>query len=421
MKVLWLCNMIPGAVRAAMGESSDGGGLWVDHVLSDLRKREDISLLLLARGGNAQGRLDERTAYALFSEPEPHRYEAGLEAMFARLLKSFSPDVIHIWGTEYGHSLAMVKAAGQAGLADRVAVSIQGLCGIYARHYCEGLPEWVCRRYSFRDFIRRDNVSRQQRKFYLRGQMERQTLEEATHVIGRTDWDRAITGQYNPERIYHFCNETLRQPFYQDAWRYEGCKKHRIFASSCVYPVKGFHYLLEAFSIVLERYPDATLSVTGEPFFAPGFQEKLRQQYYFRYLEKLCRDRGLTDKIDFLGDLNAHEMKKAYLEANVFALPSTIENSPNSLGEAMLLGVPCVAADVGGVSNMLQRGEGFLYQSTAPYMLAEYMIRVFQLGEEAEKMGALARRHAQLTHDPAGNLEALLGIYRQIAEEGKKA
>ena len=58
MKVLWLCNMIPGAVRAAMGESSDGGGLWVDHVLSDLRKREDISLLLLARGGNAQGRLD---------------------------------------------------------------------------------------------------------------------------------------------------------------------------------------------------------------------------------------------------------------------------------------------------------------------------------------------------------------------------
>lgn len=421
MKVLWLCNMIPGAVRAAMGESSDGGGLWVDHVLSDLRKREDISLLLLARGGNAQGRLDERTTYALFSEPEPHRYEAGLEAMFARLLKSFSPDVIHIWGTEYGHSLAMVKAAGQAGLADRVAVSIQGLCGIYARHYCEGLPEWVCRRYSFRDFIRRDNVSQQQRKFYLRGQMERQTLEEATHVIGRTDWDRAITGQYNPERTYHFCNETLRQPFYQDAWRYEGCKKHRVFASSCVYPVKGFHYLLEAFSIVLERYPDATLSVTGEPFFAPGFKEKLHQQYYFRYLEKLCRDRGLTEKIEFLGDLNAHEMKKAYLEANVFALPSTIENSPNSLGEAMLLGVPCVAADVGGVSNMLQRGEGFLYQSTAPYMLAEYMIRVFQLGEEAEKMGALARRHAQLTHDPAGNLEALLGIYRQIAEEGKKA
>ena len=36
-------------------------------------------------------------------------------------------------------------------------------------------------------------------------------------------------------------------------------------------------------------------------------------------------------------------------------------------------------------------------------------------------MGALARRHAQLTHDPEGNLEALLAIYRQIAEEGKKA
>ena len=420
MKVLWLCNMIPGAVRAAMGGSSDGG-LWVDHVLSDLRKRSDISLLLLARGGNAQGRLDERTEYALFSEPEPHRYEPELESCFARWLRSFAPDVIHIWGTEYGHSLAMVKAAEQEGLADRVAVSIQGLCGIYARHYCEGLPDWVCRRYSIRDFLRRDNVSRQQRKFYLRGRMERETLEKTTHVIGRTDWDRAITGQYNPERTYHFCNETLRQPFYQEVWRYEGCKKHRIFASSCVYPVKGFHYLLEAFSIVLERYPDAILSVPGESFFARGIKEKLRQQYYFRYFEKLCQEHGLTEKIEFQGDLNAHQMKKAYLEANVFALPSTIENSPNSLGEAMLLGVPCVAADVGGVSNLLKTGEGYVYQSTAPYMLAEYIMRVFQMGEEAEKMGALARRHAQLTHDPEGNLEALLAIYRQIAEEGKKA
>ena len=213
----------------------------------------------------------------------------------------------------------------------------------------------------------------------------------------------------------------MRQPFYQEVWRYEGCKKHRIFASSCVYPVKGFHYLLEAFSIVLERYPDAILSVPGESFFARGIKEKLRQQYYFRYLEKLCQERGLTEKIEFLGDLNAHQMKKAYLEANVFALPSTIENSPNSLGEAMLLGVPCVAADVGGVSNLLKTGEGYVYQSTAPYMLAEYIMRVFQMGEEAEKMGALARRHAQLTHDPEGNLEALLAIYRQIAEEGKKA
>ncbi len=36
MKVLWLCNMVPGCVQEALGGKS-GGGLWTDHVLSDLQ------------------------------------------------------------------------------------------------------------------------------------------------------------------------------------------------------------------------------------------------------------------------------------------------------------------------------------------------------------------------------------------------
>ena len=81
----------------------------------------------------------------------------------------------------------------------------------------------------------------------------------------------------------------------------------------------------------------------------------------------------------------------------------------------MLLGVPCVAADVGGVSNMLHPGEGYLYQSTAPYMLAGYIMEVFRQQEEAEKMGAKARAHALTTHDPEKNLRTLLAIYREIS------
>ena len=81
----------------------------------------------------------------------------------------------------------------------------------------------------------------------------------------------------------------------------------------------------------------------------------------------------------------------------------------------MLLGVPCVAADVGGVSNMLHPGEGYVYQSTAPYMLAGYIMEVFRQQEEAEKMGALARLHAMATHNPEENLETLLTIYRDIS------
>ena len=108
-------------------------------------------------------------------------------------------------------------------------------------------------------------------------------------------------------------------------------------------------------------------------------------------------------------------MKQAYLSANVFVLPSTIENSPNSLGEAMLLGVPCAASLVGGVSNLLADGkEGLVYQSTAPYMLAYYVNQVFAMGDQAETLGAAAREHALKTHDPEKNLRDLLDIYRKL-------
>ena len=414
MKIVWLCNMIPSAVNQSRG---GGGGLWLDHVLEDIRVQKDITLRLFCPGGTETGRVDKQVEYVLFTEGEAHLYSEQLEERFYRELKAFQPDVIHIWGTEYGHTLAMVNAAQRLGLENRVAISIQGLCSIYARHYCEGVPEAVCHRYSLRDFLKRDNLLGQQRRFTQRGKLECKALEKAGNVIGRTDWDRAITGQINPNRVYHFCNETLRQPFYEDTWQYAACRKHRIFISSCAYAIKGFHYLLEAMPLVLAQYPDAEIAVTGDSFFKTSLTAKLRQDYYHRYLARLADQNKLGDRIRFLGALSAQQMKQAFLDCNVFVLPSTIENSPNSLGEAMLLGVPCVAADVGGVSNMLHPGQGYVYQSTAPYMLAHYIAEVFRQQERAEEMGAQARLQALETHNPEKNMRDLLEIYRVIAEE----
>lgn len=68
-----------------------------------------------------------------------------------------------------------------------------------------------------------------------------------------------------------------------------------------------------------------------------------------------------------------------YLASSVFVSVSTIENSPNSVGEAMLFGCPVVSSCVGGVLDMLEHGqEGFLYQASAPYMLAWYVGCVFR-------------------------------------------
>lgn len=412
MKLLWLCNRAPSLV---VGGS---GGVWMDSVLNGLRKKENICIHILFPDGDlSRGEVDSQCSYASFAHKLPYVYLPEQELFFKTELETFQPDVIHIWGTEYAHTLAMVNAAEALGLADRITIHIQGLCSVYSGHYAEGVPYAVQQGYTFRDLIRQDNIALQQKKFALRGDLEVQALKKVHHVMGRTCWDEACTSRLNPQAKYHYCNETLRQPFYEGQWQYENCQKHRIFASSCVYPVKGFHYLLEAFAEVVKVYPDATLAVPGNSCFTNTVKDRIRQSSYQKHLAKLIRQYGLEDKVEFLGGLSAEQMKENYLKANVFVLPSTIENSPNSLGEAMILGVPCVTSHVGGVTTMLEHEtEGYVYQPSASYMLAYYIKRVFSMGKSAEILGAAASAHAQITHNSETNLETLLKIYEEIKE-----
>ncbi len=416
MRLLWLCNNAPGDVQEQI-KASKSSGFWLDHVLRSLRK-QDLTIRVLCRENAQAGQLDERCSYACYREPVPYVYYPELEEQFRQELQSFRPDVIHIWGTEYGHTLAMVNAAEKLGLLDRTVISIQGLCSAVARHYAEGIPYGVQNGFTFRDFVRQDNIAQQAKVFARRGSLEIAALQKARHVIGRTSWDRACTRQINPQVQYHFCNETLRETFYEGQWRYDQCQKHRIFASGCGYPVKGFHYLLEAFAQVLKTYPDARLSVAGKSFLEMGsWKQKLRRGSYDKHLRKLVRQYGLEDKIDFLGKRSAEQMKQAFLDANVFVMPSTIENSPNALGEAMLLGTPCVAADVGGISDLMENGtEGRIYQPTAPYMLAYHIEELFALEDRAAEPGRQASLHAQKTHDPQTNLETLMQIYQSLSQ-----
>lgn len=412
MKLLWLCNMMPGKIRQAITGNVNAGGLWVDQVLDGLL-REQVRVFVLCPGTGDRGQLNDLCTYVTFQPGKPYQYLPQQETLFRETLQQVQPDVVHIWGTEYSHTLAMVNACHQAGLLEHTVISIQGLCSAYTGHYAEGLPGKVYYGRTLRDILRQDSIRQQQKKFALRGKLEVEALQKAKHVIGRTDWDRACTQAINPELTYHFCNETLREDFYQGQWQYAQCRKHRIFASSCAYPIKGFHYLLEAFRQVLRQYPDATLAVPGKNVLEiPAY----RLEGYQKYLKRLILAYDLSDKVTFLGNLSAEQMKQEFLQANVFVLPSTVENSPNSLGEAMVLGVPCVASDVGGVAQLLKGGgEGYVYPSTAPYLLAYDIQQVFKKEEQAEKMGSAASTHALETHDPEKNLRDLLQIYRSLA------
>ena len=132
-----------------------------------------------------------------------------------------------------------------------------------------------------------------------------------------------------------------------------------------------------------------------------------------------ARESGVTEHIRYTGPLDAAAMRQAYLEADAFLLPSGCENSPNSLGEAMLLGLPCVASAVGGIPSMLANGtEGLLYGDALDAdALARAVLQVLHSPDGGTAMGRAARARALQTHDAARNAADLLHIYESILQE----
>lgn len=412
MRIAWVCNKPPQSVVKAAGIDGVNFGGWLDSTAADLLSMPGNELMVLFLGDGKVEGVDGNLAYASFAG-------GAAEAWFRERLEVFGPDVVHVWGTEAPHSLVAVRAAYAARLGDSTVVSIQGLVSIYGRyHYAEGMPERVMRNPSFGDFVRRTSLEREQRKFVERGEVERECLRIAKHVIGRTEWDKACVLQVNPGVSYHHCNETLRSEFYDGAWDARRVERHSMFVSQCSYPIKGFHYVLEATALLKENIPDVKLYTTGENVFRDGLRRNLGRNSYQLYLARLIERLGLRENIVFTGGLDAAGMKARYLASNVFVSASTIENSPNSVGEAMLLGCPVVSSCVGGVPDMLEHGrEGFLYQTSAPYMLAWYVKRIFGDDELAMGFSKAAHERAARTHDRERNLRDLLDIYDSLTRQ----
>ena len=175
---------------------------------------------------------------------------------------------------------------------------------------------------------------------------------------------------------------------------------------------------MEAFPIIVKQYPDAEIYVAGVDILeTKNVKDYIKRTTYAQYLKRLIKKYGIEKKIHFTGSLNANGMLEQYLKSNVFVLPSAIENSPNSLGEAMALGVPCVASCVGGVQDMIcDRENGFIYPFDEPYMLAYYICQIFANPELAKAMGEKASESARKRFDAKLVAETTMKTYKMMLE-----
>lgn len=448
MRVLWLCNiMLPAVAEHFHKESSNKEG-WLSGLLKAVLDHGDSNGIELAVAFPVAERLSEHGTriaqgeahFTAYDFPEdttcPDRYDPALEEELRRVVEDFRPDVVHCFGTEYPHTLALCRVFPDK---NRILIGIQGLCAVYTECYFADLPEEVVNSVTFRDLVKRDTLRMQQEKYRRRGEMEMEAVRLAGNVTGRTAWDRHYTELWHPGVKYYPMNETLRSNFYTGQWDREKCIPHSIFLSQGDYPIKGLHYMLLALPQILKSYPDAEVYVAGNSLTAYGtLKEKLKISAYGRYLRQLLKEGHLEDKVHFLGKLSAVQMKEQYLRSHLFVCPSSIENSPNSLGEAMLLGMPCVSAEVGGIASIFTGGEdGILYPGYAvdkksensknndcniktttleniAKSLADACIQIWDDPERENTYCANARNHAEKNHNPEQNYNRMVEIYAKI-------
>ena len=408
MKVLWITNVELPTPAYYFNRNTFVGG-WMDQSSVLLSQLENVELYILSSGYSYEPIKIDNITYIGFAA------DGRVSKHISEHIDSIEPDIIHIWGTEFFHSYLAIKEIEKRNQLGKTVISIQGLVSVYTEHYFLGIPGYVKFGVTGYELIKRNTLLLTYLYMQKQGKYERETFRIAQNCIGRTEWDKACVHQINRSIRYFKCNEILRSGFYNKKWNYSQCIPHMIAFSQAHYPIKGVHFLIQALSIVKDYYPDVCLEVPSQSPFVNGVLSKKKIGTYMRYLKKLVVKYNLIDNIRWIGSCDEEGMIDHYLRANVFVCSSTIENSSNSIGEAMLLGMPVIASDVGGVKSIItHQVDGLLYQTDAPYMLADAIMKVFDNVKWACKLGENAQKRASEIHDRVKNTETLKDIYIEM-------
>ena len=140
MKILWLCNIMLPVIAEALGKPASNKEGWLSGLAQQILLHKGENQIELGicypvpvgqepKSGEVLG-----ISYFEFCEDtaKPENYDAAMEDAFAEILSKFKPDVVHCFGTEYPHTLAMAKACEDK---SKILIGIQGLCYIYADRY----------------------------------------------------------------------------------------------------------------------------------------------------------------------------------------------------------------------------------------------------------------------------------------------
>ena len=408
MKVLWFAN-----TSIDYDETSSGynGGGWMSALKIEVMKTTDIELAISFYGKQSDRKIERNTVtyYPIsfsrdiiskmrrfFSQSEQ---ENAHIAEFKKIISDFKPDIIQIFGTE--------KPFGLVAKVTHVPtiIHLQGLINPYLNAL---LPPG----YSKLDFF----LSKGFKPYYIIKNVrdylalkksairEQKIFSECKYFLGRTHWDRAICKILAPNSSYFYCGEILRPEFslVQGNIKRDGSQKTTIVSTISDPLYKGADMILKTANVLKD-----TMNLEFE-WLVFGVKN-------IDFASSKLAIEGPSNGVKIKGVVSVEDLITSLSTATAYVHPSYIDNSPNSICEAQVLGVPVVACNVGGVSSLISHSEsGFLSPANDPFMLAYYIKYLIENPDLRDQISRNAHSIAIKRHNPSTVIGDLFKVYRKI-------
>lgn len=411
MRVLWFSNTAAGASDYLKLGSLSGG--WLSSLANELKNKIELHIAFYHNAN-----LESFKHHGIFYHPinmklskfkilsnllvTNNKDKEDLNE-YLNIIKKVNPNIIHIHGTEnaYGCLIEYTKIP--------IVFSIQGIVSSIVEKYYSGISKnygSMRSKTSLKDFFMKSTYNKNFKSLKSQALIEQRNLKDAKYIIGRTKWDERITRIMAPQSKYFHCDEILREDFYHNIWSNNLNKNEiKLYTTCSSSIIKGFETICSCITILIESGKKVEWRVGGikETDLIVSVVKSILKERYPRV--------GLT----LLGALSSTEIVAELRNTNFYVMASHIENSPNSLCEAMIMGVPCIGSFSGGTSSMLSDGvEGYLFQDGDPWSLAGIIDDLQKNSDIALSHGNNAHLRAILRHDKDKILKQYLDVYNEM-------
>jgi glycosyltransferase involved in cell wall biosynthesis len=417
MRVLWLSNI------QTVNTNKGIGCTWIGSLEAELSKKKDIQLGISFSSNETNASefdIGNTRYYPIRNEIHKskfkrlyyrltHKIRNGNNIkLYLDVIQNFKPDLIHIFGTEYEYGLIISKTTIPC------IIHIQGNLTIIRLKWFNGFSPSDVIKYS-KFWLLLKGYGLYHEYFYFKKAVSRENkiYQLCNYFMGRTDWDRRVTSVLSPNSKYFHCDEIMRSGFYLNQWSQQLALSNYIIFSTFKNSIyKGLETIFECKRILNQRFPE--FKITWK---VAGINEDDEIPYL---VKRKYKEKFIDYDIQLLGPLQEDELIKELLKADLFVHSSHIENSPNSVCEAMLLGMPVISTYAGGTPSILaDKKEGLLVQDGDPYALGGAIIELYRNRELSKSLGENARIKALSRNDPQKIVDDVLNIYLSVLEVEK--